>query len=105
LASHQKILTVKVMPENEKPVRIAHPSCKSFEFIQRDFSQTQTEKTLVVRAESAKSVNRIHLLSSHREIFYGSKTMRNLRSEISQISSEVLREDDLQNHPINSNQS
>jgi hypothetical protein len=30
----KKIFTVKVMPENEKPVLIAHPSCKSFEFIQ-----------------------------------------------------------------------
>ncbi len=37
LAAHQKILTVKQMAENEKPVLIAHPSCKNFEFIQRDF--------------------------------------------------------------------
>ncbi len=37
LAAHQKILTVNHMPENEKPVLIAHPSCKSFEFIQREF--------------------------------------------------------------------
>ncbi len=39
-----KIFAVKVMPENEKTVLIAHPYCKSFEFIQRVFEQTQTEK-------------------------------------------------------------
>jgi hypothetical protein len=73
LATHKNFFSVKQMPENEKTMLIAHPSCKSFEFTQRDFLRIQNNE----KPEARDTANFVR----------------------------VLREDNLQNHSINSYQS